>query len=86
VALGSPADETANSLAEMLDFSQRQLSAPFHPVPLGPSGTPCPSSGEMVQQADEWIQLRALAQSYGWSQPYKATLPLMVGGPASQSG
>jgi phospholipase C len=70
-------DETALNLAEVLNFSQRDPSAPSYPVPFGPFGTLCPSSGPMVQQADAWIQLRSLAESYGWSQPYKVALPLI---------
>jgi hypothetical protein len=70
-------DDAAHNLTEVLDFSQQQLSAPIYPVPFGPFGTPCPSSGLMVQQEDEWLQLQSLAQSYGWSLPYKVTLSLI---------
>jgi phospholipase C len=70
-------DEAARNLAEVLDFRQRNLSAPLYRVPFGPFGTPCPSGGLMAQQEDEWIQLRSLAQSYGWSLPYKVALPLV---------
>jgi phospholipase C len=70
-------DDTARNLAEVLDFSQSQLSAPIYPVPFGPFGTACPSSGLKPQQADEWAQLQSLAQSYGWSLPYRVALPLI---------
>jgi phospholipase C len=62
-------DDTASNLAEVLDFSQRHRSAPIYPVPFGPFGTPCPSNGLAPQPADEWTQLRSLAQSYGWPLP-----------------
>jgi phospholipase C len=70
-------DDAARNLAEILDFSQQQLSAPIYPVPFGPFGTPCPSSSPRVQQEDKWLQLQSIAQSYGWSLPYKVTLPLI---------
>jgi phospholipase C len=70
-------DDAANNLAEVLDFSQQQLSAPFYPVPFGPFGTPCPPSALRIQQEDPWVQLQSLARSNGWSLPYKVTLPMI---------
>jgi phospholipase C len=37
-------DSTANNLAEALDFSRPNLTAPLFNVPPGPFGTVCPSS------------------------------------------
>ena len=62
-------DANARNLAEVLDFSRPQLSAPSYPVSPGPFGSPCPSTGLPPQQEDEWSQLRLLAQRYGWPLP-----------------
>jgi len=56
-------DGTANSLAEVLNFSSTSLNAPQYNVPAGPFGAPCgtPSTGE-----ENWSSLLALARSTGW--------------------
>jgi phospholipase C len=59
-------DETANNLAEALDFTKRKWSAPSYPVPPGPFGTPCPN---VPSEPDKWIALRELARSFGWPLP-----------------
>jgi phospholipase C len=56
-------DRTANNLAEVLDFSRRNLLAPRYDVAAGPFGTPC---GAPVSGLGEWSQLAALASSAGW--------------------
>jgi phospholipase C len=53
-------DETANNLAEVLDFSAPDLKAKQFTVPAGPFGEICvPSSVD-----DKWHTL--LAMAYGW--------------------
>ncbi|MEP6822067.1 MAG: alkaline phosphatase family protein [Chthoniobacterales bacterium] len=64
-------DETANNLAEVLNFAQPEFTAPVFTVPPGPFGTPClPLAGD--EEAAEWAQnikdLRALAIRYGFHQ------------------
>jgi len=57
-------DATANNLAEVLDFSQRSVTAPHFAVPPGPFGSICPPtspSAELQQQ-----QLLDLAASFGF--------------------
>jgi phospholipase C len=57
-------DETATNLAEALDFSMPQRTAPQFRVPLGPFGAPCGSVTAMA--ADHWQRLLTVAQSLGW--------------------
>jgi phospholipase C len=56
-------DQTANNLADALDFSTTNLSAPAYPVPPGPFGAPCgtPALGE-----EDFAGLLGLARSTGW--------------------
>jgi len=54
-------DATANNLADALDFSRRNRSAPQYAVPPGPFGTPCPSS-----ELNPWIIVRDLARAAGF--------------------
>jgi phospholipase C len=56
-------DANANNLAEVLDFSQRDLSAPQFPVPPGPFGAPCPLIGAIP---DEWTALAEQALALGF--------------------
>jgi phospholipase C len=57
-------DETANNLASALDLSKhhKKRSASQYAVPPGPFGAPCPSASE----ANPWVILRDLAQSFGF--------------------
>jgi len=62
-------DATANNLATALDFHQPNRSAPLYAIPPGPYGAPCPmvpSPSSVAVEENEWIAVRALAQSYGW--------------------
>jgi phospholipase C len=65
-------DATANNLATALDFGKPNRSAPAYPIAPGPYGAPCPNttvSSAVVPEENEWIGVRALAQSYGWNIP-----------------
>ncbi|MFN2516554.1 MAG: alkaline phosphatase family protein [Pyrinomonadaceae bacterium] len=57
-------DQSANNLAEALDFTLRRRFAPQFFVPPGPFGVVCPPSIPAV--SDEWSALKALAAGYGW--------------------
>jgi phospholipase C len=55
-------DQTANNLADVLDFTKTNLHAPQYNVPAAvgaPCGTPSPS-------AEDWSGLLTLARSSGW--------------------
>ncbi len=54
-------DETANNLAEVLDFGAPNLRAKPLVVPVGPFGRPC-----VVDVPDKWELLRVTSASYGW--------------------
>jgi phospholipase C len=54
-------DATANNLADVLDFSRRNISASQYAVPPGPFGVPCPSS-----EANPWIIVRDMARGLGF--------------------
>jgi phospholipase C len=56
-------DQTANNLADALDFSTTNRSASRYPVPPGPFGAPC---GTPALVEEEWSGLLALARSTGW--------------------
>jgi phospholipase C len=60
-------DKTANSLAEVLDFSETNLNAPSFDVPAGPFGAPCGTPSTHV--AEDWAGLVTLAQNAGWNLP-----------------
>jgi phospholipase C len=63
-------DATANNLAEALDFGKAENKAPAYAVAPGPYGGACPSTSApstLVSEERDWIAVRALAQSYGWS-------------------
>jgi len=62
-------DATANNLATALDFHKPNQSAPLYAIPPGPYGAPCPvvpSPSSVAVEENEWVAVRALAQSYGW--------------------
>ena len=64
-------DQTANNLALALDFGRPDRSAPAYPV-AGIFGAACPNTTDAPAAApdeNEWIGVRALAQSYGWDIP-----------------
>ncbi|GAC1402925.1 MAG: phospholipase C [Chloroflexota bacterium] len=58
-------DARANNLAEALDFSRKDLTAPKYLVPPGPFGTPCPVGSSIHDE--EWKPLAALARKQGWT-------------------
>jgi len=65
-------DATANNLAAALDFGKPNRTAPLYAIPPGPFGAACPNttdtpSASTVDESNEWIAVRALARSYGWS-------------------
>jgi phospholipase C len=65
-------DDTANNLAEVLDFSAPNVTAPVFNVPAGPFSPPCPPSPAVVNdpEATEWKEglatLRSLALQHGF--------------------
>ena len=66
-------DASANNLALALDFGKPNRAAPVYAIAPGPYGAPCPEQGTPSAAApdeNEWIAVRALAQSYGWNIPY----------------
>jgi phospholipase C len=58
-------DAAANNLAEVLDFTQLNVSVPHFTVPTGPFGAPCPL---ITPAAEEWSALRAAADQFGFPQ------------------
>jgi len=64
-------DATAANLATVLDFNKPNRIAPAYAIPPGPYGAPCPyvpsESSLPIGEANEWIAVKALAQSYGWT-------------------
>jgi phospholipase C len=66
----APRDAAANNLAELLDFTAPDLTAPVYPVPAGPFGTACLNAAgapalASVQQ-EEWYPLKELADRFGF--------------------
>ena len=62
-------DETANNLAEALDFTPARNRAPRFSVPAGPFGAPCPAAttpASASPDSPELGGLAGLAASYGW--------------------
>jgi len=59
-------DQTANNLAEALDFTALSLSAKQFDVPIGPFGTLC-SAPSSALALNKWEQLRGVASVTGWS-------------------
>jgi phospholipase C len=60
-------DQTANNLAEILDFSRPDLKAKQFRVPAGPFAGPCPAARGAAR--DEWESLRQMAAELGWPLP-----------------
>jgi len=52
-------DATANNLAEVLDFSRQNLTAPVFAVPPGPFGGPCALTAAALNDADAALNLAA---------------------------
>src|SRR5262249_11035826 len=57
-------DQTANNLADVLDFSAPKMKAPKIHAPNGVFGKGCSTTTSESKQ--DWIILRDLARSYGW--------------------
>ena len=62
----SPRDAAARNLAEVLDFTQHDTSAPRYDVPPF-VGTPCATAG--LADYEDWKALKKLALSQGWTLP-----------------
>jgi phospholipase C len=58
-------DQTANNLAEVLDFASPDVSAPAFTVPTGPFGAPC-LPAPITSKAGLNSQLKALAIRSGF--------------------
>ncbi len=58
-------DQSANNLAEVLDFSRTGLQAPQYNVSAGPFGAPCGIPTTAVEE--DWAGLVSYAQSTGWT-------------------
>jgi phospholipase C len=80
-------DETANNLADALDFTKVRRHAPLFYVPPGPFGAPCPPATTPASpDGAELGGLAGLAASFGWpigdaSAASVATLLRRVGAP-----
>jgi phospholipase C len=59
-------DQTANNLAEVLDFSRPDLKAKQVRVPTGPFGGACPAGAGRAAAPDEWKALWQMAADFGW--------------------
>jgi phospholipase C len=59
-------DQTANNLAEALDFTQTRTHLPLFEGPPGPFGHPCPPSPPSPPEAADLDGLAGLAASFGW--------------------
>jgi phospholipase C len=57
-------DQTANNLAEVLDFRKPDLKAKQFRVPTGPFGGACATARAATR--DKWAQLRQMATEMGW--------------------
>jgi phospholipase C len=57
-------DSQANNLAEVLDFSRRNLTAPLFNVPAGPFGGPCTPISSAAQE--NWGTALAMAADFGF--------------------
>jgi phospholipase C len=57
-------DQTANNLAEVLEFRKPDLKAKQFRVPAGPFGGPCAAA--RAASLDKWVQLRQVATELGW--------------------
>lgn len=62
----SARDQTANNLAEVLNFASPNASAPAFNVPSGPFGSPC-LPAPPVATSNEFTELRALAIQNGFT-------------------
>jgi phospholipase C len=56
-------DETANNLAEVMDFSTPNLFAKQFDVPAGPFGSACVTG---PPELEEWFPLLEMAADFGW--------------------
>lgn len=63
-------DQTANNLAEVLNFSSPPVDAPAFTVGTGPFGAPCPplpNDPEAEERAENLETLRTLALKFGFA-------------------
>jgi phospholipase C len=61
-------DQTANNLAEVLDFAKPDLKARQFRVPTGPFGGAC-ATARAAAVRNQWAQLREMATALGWPAP-----------------
>jgi phospholipase C len=66
-------DQTANNLAEILDFAKPDLKAKQFRVPTGPFGAPC-ATALRAAAGDKWEQLRQMAADSGWPVSRRTTM------------
>jgi phospholipase C len=60
-------DQTANNLADALDFTQTRNHVPLFKVPAGPFGAPCPATAAPAAPGGaELGGLAGVATSFGW--------------------
>ena len=59
-------DAGATNLAEALDFTRPRLRAPRFRVPVGPFGELCLPLTARRAMLDDWTELRAQADAFGW--------------------
>ncbi|MGI8435869.1 MAG: hypothetical protein ACR2NX_03050 [Chthoniobacterales bacterium] len=62
-------DQTANNLADVLDLTTSNPSAPAFTISPGPFGTACaplPNDEEAAEHAQNLQELRARAKEYGF--------------------
>ncbi len=60
-------DANADNIADVLDFSHRDLTAPRFAVPGGPFGEPCEVGAQGIRgEATKWETLKTLAHHHGW--------------------
>jgi phospholipase C len=62
----TPRDAAARNLAEVLDYSAHDTSAPRYDVP-SVIGTPCAAA--VPSDNNQWLELKKLALSQGWTLP-----------------
>jgi phospholipase C len=75
-------DQTANNLAEALDFTRTRTHVPLFAVPAGPFGTPCPPAA--TPSSPDGPGLAGLAASFGW--PIGDASPASIAALLRQSG
>jgi phospholipase C len=60
-------DDTADNIAEALDFRRRARSAPRYLIPPGPYGAPCEPA--LAPEPNKWFAVREMARGFGFVMP-----------------